>query len=227
MREFEARNHRLKHLLADTEFVNAAIKVFIKGTYGSPQDKNTLNWVWSGTPADMSVIRAGHENNRPISHNWRVRRCISRESGAHFRERLRYLYSPATRDGVNKMNEELDEEAKIVEGYADLKDPLSTFRQPMITAASLVLGFTLGFASQWVAVPNPLGLWADYFVGLCIVVGTCCLVMSVFRILRADYPRDLPMHYYAGTLRLFVAGIAINFPGLFSDMFITFFSIGR
>ncbi len=125
------------------------------------------------------------------------------------------------------MKEALDEEVREVESFADLSDPLATFRQPMITAASLVLGFTLGFASQWVASPNPLGPWADYLVGLCILVGTCCLVATVFRILRADYPRDLPMHYYARTLRLFIIGITINFLGLFSDMLITFAMLGR
>lgn len=120
------------------------------------------------------------------------------------------------------MNERQEKDALEVEAYAELSDPLATFRQPMITAASLVLGFTLGFASQWVAKPNPLGIWADYLVGLCIFIGTCCLVATLFRILRADYPRDFPMHYYASTLRLFITGITVNFLGLFSDMFITF-----
>jgi len=120
------------------------------------------------------------------------------------------------------MEERLDEEARAVEAYADLSDPLATFRQPMITAQALVLGFTLGFASQWVAKPNPIGAWVDYLVGLCLLVGTGLLLVTVFRILRADYPRDIPMHYYARTLKLFITGIAVNFLGLFIDMASTF-----
>lgn len=125
------------------------------------------------------------------------------------------------------MKQALNDEAREVEAYADLTDPLATFRQPMITAASLILGFTLGFVNQWVGKPNPLGAWADYLVGFFILLGTSCLVATVFRILRADYPRDTPMQYYARTLRLFIAGIMINFLGLFSDMLITFATLVR
>lgn len=116
----------------------------------------------------------------------------------------------------------LDAEAKEVEAYADLSDPLATFRQPMITASSLILGFTLGFASQWVAKTNPLGHWVDYLVGACLLFGTAMLLITAYRIMRADYPRDTPMHYYKRTLRGFVVGTAVNFVGLFLDMATTF-----
>lgn len=106
--------------------------------------------------------------------------------------------------------------------FTNVEDPLISYRQPIVTASGLLLAFTLGFASQWVEAPNPLGVWADYAIGVSILLGTMMLIFAVFRILNANYPRHLAASYYARTLRLFVGGLSLNFIGLFGDLFITF-----
>ena len=109
--------------------------------------------------------------------------------------------------------------------FTNAEDPLVSYRQPIVTASGLMLAFTLGFAGQWVKAPNPLGAWADYAIGLCILAGTTMLILAVFRILNAEYPRNDAVRYYARTLRLFVLGISLNFFGLFGDLLITFLYI--
>jgi hypothetical protein len=106
--------------------------------------------------------------------------------------------------------------------FTNVEDPLISYRQPIVTASGLLLAFTLGFAKQWVQAPNPLGAWADYTIGAFILAGTVMLIVAVFRILNANYPRDRAASYYARTLRLFIGGISLNFIGLFGDLFITF-----
>jgi hypothetical protein len=102
------------------------------------------------------------------------------------------------------------------------KDPLQSYRQPMVTATGLLLGFTLGFAATWVQTDNPLGTLQAVVVGGCILSGTIAMIATLFRIMDNNYPRDEADAYYAWTLRLFIFGICVTFVGVFFDMAITF-----
>jgi len=102
------------------------------------------------------------------------------------------------------------------------KDPLQSYRQPMVTATGLLLGFTLGFTATWVSTDNPLGNVQAAVVGACLLVGTIAMIATLFRILDNRYPAEDADAYYARTLRLFIFGICITFVGVFVDMSITF-----
>lgn len=105
-------------------------------------------------------------------------------------------------------------------------DPLSSYRQPMVTATGLLLGFTLGFAATWVQTDNPFGTIQALLVGSCVLAGTIAMIATLFRILRHDYPRDEAGAYYGRTLKLFILGICITFAGVFIDLAITAITLG-
>lgn len=105
-------------------------------------------------------------------------------------------------------------------------DPLSSYRQPLVTATGLLLGFTLGFAATWVQTDNPFGTIQAMLVGACVLAGTIAMIATLFRILRHDYPRDNADAYYGRTLKLFILGICVTFLGVFVDLAITAVTIG-
>jgi hypothetical protein len=50
-----------------------------------------------------------------------------------------------------------------------MDDKIQAFRQPMVTATGIILGFMLNFAASWVKTDSPLGDELAYFVGICVL----------------------------------------------------------
>ena len=91
------------------------------------------------------------------------------------------------------------------------KKTLQNFRQPIVTATGLILGFILDFAGSWLTrafTEQPL---KDLIVAVGLIGCITLLLIVLFRILRMDYPRDKVEVYYKKTLHLFVLGISIPF----------------
>lgn len=105
-----------------------------------------------------------------------------------------------------------------------MEDKIQAFRQPMVTATGIILGFVLNFVASWVKTDSPVGDALAYAIGLCVVAGSACLILVLFRILNMDYPREQARRYYHRTLALFIAGLSLAFLGVFMDMFIHFMS---
>ncbi|MBL7978045.1 MAG: hypothetical protein JNN12_06870 [Bacteroidetes Order II. Incertae sedis bacterium] len=103
-----------------------------------------------------------------------------------------------------------------------MEDKLQTFRQPMVTATGIILGFVLNFASSWVKTESPLDDLLAYFVGTSVLIGTVSLIMVLYRILNMSYPRSSSESYYRTTLRLFIFGIGMAYLGVLVDMFANF-----
>lgn len=99
-----------------------------------------------------------------------------------------------------------------------MEDKIQAFRQPLVTATGIILGFMLNFAASWVKTDTPLGDGLAYFVAFCVLAGAGCLIAALYRILRMSYPRDRAERYYNRTLLLFILGIAVAFLGVFIDM---------
>ena len=53
-----------------------------------------------------------------------------------------------------------------------MEDKIQTFRQPMVTATGIILGFVLNFVASWVKTDSPVGDGLAYLIGLCVVAGT-------------------------------------------------------
>lgn len=105
-----------------------------------------------------------------------------------------------------------------------MDDKIQAYRQPMVTATGIILGFMLNFVANWVKQDTPLGDGLAYLIGIFLLTGTVCLIVALSRILKMNYPRDKAEQYYQKTLLLFVIGICLAFIGVFVDMFIHFMS---
>jgi hypothetical protein len=99
-----------------------------------------------------------------------------------------------------------------------MEDRIQPFRQPMVTATGIILGFMLNFALSWVRTDSPLGDGLAYVVGICVLAGAVSLILVLYRILRMSYPRERGEQYYNRTLRLFIFGIGSSFLGALIDM---------
>jgi hypothetical protein len=100
-----------------------------------------------------------------------------------------------------------------------MEDPLQPFRQPMVTATGILLGFILNFATAWVKSDMPLSDNLAYLVGAFILLGIVLLIAVLYRTLNANYPKDTAFDYYKRTILLFVVGICSTFLGAVIDMF--------
>lgn len=100
-----------------------------------------------------------------------------------------------------------------------MEDKIQAFRQPMVTATGIMLGFILNFASIWVKADSHLSDGLAYLVGICIIIGVVCLIIVLSRVLRIDYPKDKAEKYYNATLRIFIIGVCFAFVGVIIDLY--------
>lgn len=105
-----------------------------------------------------------------------------------------------------------------------MEDKIQPYRQPLITATGIILGFILNFASNWVKAESALTEKVAYFVGLAVLVGTICLIIVLYRMLNMNYPREKWESYYNRTFLIFMTGVSSAFMGVLVDMFANFMS---
>jgi vacuolar-type H+-ATPase subunit I/STV1 len=102
------------------------------------------------------------------------------------------------------------------------KDQLFNFRQPLVTAAGIILGFVLNFATELVKRENKSDLIA-LLILLFTLSGITLLIVSSYRILSNNYDRDNARKYYRVTLNYFLAGVIFSFMGGLIKMIHTLF----
>lgn len=103
-----------------------------------------------------------------------------------------------------------------------MEDKIQSYRQPLVTATGIILGFILNFASTWVKSESLLSDTLAYGVAFSILLGTICLLTALYRILDMSYPKEEGEAYYGKTLRLFITGLGFSFAGVMLDMFANF-----
>lgn len=103
-----------------------------------------------------------------------------------------------------------------------MEDKIQAYRQPLVTATGIILGFILSFASAFVKTDSDLSDLISYVIGICILVGIICLIIVLGRVLNMKYPKEMAEKYYQKTLNLFLFGISISFIGVMIDMFANF-----
>lgn len=103
-----------------------------------------------------------------------------------------------------------------------MNDKIQAFRQPLVTATGIILGFILNFAASYVKSESPLNDFFATLIGICILTGIISLIVVLSRVLKMDYPTEKAETYYQKTLWLFIFGVSISFMGVMIDMFINF-----
>jgi len=89
-------------------------------------------------------------------------------------------------------------------------DKIDKYRQPMVTATGIFLGFMLNFSTAWIKDAFIRYIFRDTVVAIGIIVCLFSLLMVLFRMLRMNYPEE-PERFYQRTLRLFLIGITVPF----------------
>ena len=90
-------------------------------------------------------------------------------------------------------------------------DKLHPYRQPLVTATGIFLGFMLNFANSWIPDAFAKYRFRDVVVALSTITSIALLVTVLRRILRMDVPEDGVEKFYKRTLRLFIIGVSIPF----------------
>ena len=103
-----------------------------------------------------------------------------------------------------------------------MEDKIQHYREPLVTATGILLGFILNFASSFVKTQSNTSDLLAYIIGISILIGVICLITVLYRILKINYPKQNATLYYQRTLNLFIFGISISFVGVLIDMFTNF-----
>lgn len=103
-----------------------------------------------------------------------------------------------------------------------MEDKIQAYRQPLVTATGIILGFLLNFVSTFVKSDSPFQEIVAYIIGVCTLIGIICLIIVLNRVLRFNYPKDRVEEYYQKTLNLFIFGVSTAFIGVLIDMFAHF-----
>lgn len=102
------------------------------------------------------------------------------------------------------------------------KDPLFNFRQPLVTAGGIILGFVLNFAMSLVKRNNKSDITA-ILVLVFMLIGISLLIIALYRILNREYNHENASKYYRKTLNYFLTGIIFSFLGGILKVVHTFF----
>ena len=100
-----------------------------------------------------------------------------------------------------------------------MEDKIQSFRQTLVTATGIILGFILNFASVFVKTDSGFSDILAYIIGICIMIGIICLILVLSRVLQMKYPKEKAELYYQKTLNIFLIGVSIAFFGVMIDMF--------
>lgn len=92
------------------------------------------------------------------------------------------------------------------------KDQLFNFRQPLVTAAGIILGFVLSFVTELVKRDRRSDVIA-WLILIFTLIGITLLIISLYRILNNRYNRENADKYYSRTLNYFLAGVIFSFIG--------------
>ena len=96
-----------------------------------------------------------------------------------------------------------------------MEDKIQPYRQPIVTATGILLGFILNFASGWATKAFSTGNARAMIIGTGLCISTYSLVTVLFRVLNMNYPKDDAAAYYRKTLILFIIGISTVFLSIF------------
>ena len=90
-------------------------------------------------------------------------------------------------------------------------DNLQQYRQPLVTATGIFLGFMLEYVTGWMPESFTAYKIRDTIIAIGSLSSIALLIVVLFRILRMNYPGNDPNEFYRKTLRLFIIGISIPF----------------
>ena len=105
-----------------------------------------------------------------------------------------------------------------------MDENIQNYRQPMVTAIGIILGFVLGFTGKWATEPVAETQITDYIVISGLLLSIVLMITALFRILNNNFPTDTVAKYYRKTLMIFITGLSLAFIGVIVSIFQTILS---
>lgn len=90
-------------------------------------------------------------------------------------------------------------------------EKIQPYRQPLVTATGIFLGFMLDFVNGWMPTSFTIYKIRDAIIAVGSLSSIALLIMVLYRILKLNVSGDFPPSYYRKTLRFFIVGISIPF----------------
>src|ERR1043166_8064910 len=90
-------------------------------------------------------------------------------------------------------------------------EKIQDYRQPIVTATGIFLGFMLNFAVNWLGNAFTKHMFREVVVAVSVTLSITLLLVVLYRILSMNYPADRINVYYQRTLRLFLIAVAVPF----------------
>src|SRR4051812_33636971 len=90
-------------------------------------------------------------------------------------------------------------------------DNIKEYRQPIVTATGIFMGFMLNFAVGWLPDAFRKYIVKDLILSIAILLSIFLLLVVLYRILSMNYPAERIDAYYQRTLKFFIAAISIPF----------------
>ena len=100
-----------------------------------------------------------------------------------------------------------------------MDDNIQNYRSSLVTAIGIILGFVLGFTATWATQPVTETDWADYIIGIGLMISVVLQITALYRILNNNYPKESAGKYYQKTLRYFIIGLLCAFTGIINFYF--------
>jgi hypothetical protein len=102
-----------------------------------------------------------------------------------------------------------------------MDENIQNYRQPMVTAIGIILGFVLGFTGKWATDPATETHYTDYLILLGLLTSTVLFIVALYRILNNNFPADKVGQYYKKTLQYFIVALFFAFSGILISIFQT------
>jgi hypothetical protein len=90
-------------------------------------------------------------------------------------------------------------------------DPIQPYRQPVVTATGIFLGFMLEYTIGWFPQAFSKNNFKDFLIAISIILSVPLLIIVLFRILKMNYSSDHVKEYYGRTLTLFLIAVSLPF----------------
>ncbi len=104
-----------------------------------------------------------------------------------------------------------------------MQDKIQYYRQPMVTATGILLGFLLDFAIKWAPKKLQLDNLRDAVSIISLVSSITFLSLVLYRMLSMNYPVDNSEKYYKTTLLFFMLALGCILMGLLIAIVYSFF----
>jgi uncharacterized membrane protein len=105
-----------------------------------------------------------------------------------------------------------------------MDENIQNYRQPMVTAIGIILGFVLGFTGKWATEPVAETHFTDYIVIFGLFLSIVLMITALYRILNNNFPKEAVAIYYRKTLMIFITGLSLAFIGIIVSIFQTVLS---